>query len=335
MFCWTQQPSSTFAVIKTERTCDVVLSPMPLLYLNPNFLDHATGDHPESPERLRLLHRQLRSSGTVNRFTTPTWQEATAEQIQSVHTVDHVARIEALAANGGGWLDSDTLVSQRSFDVACLAVGSVIDAVDRVFMGPQRQAVCLVRPPGHHASTSTAMGFCLFNNVAVGAVHARLFHDLHRILIVDWDVHHGNGTQELFYRDHDVYYVSVHRHPFFPGTGHTEEIGAADGKGTIFNLPLPFGVSRTELLTRFGDILTTAARKCRPELVLLSAGFDAHHADPIGSLGLETEDFETLTSMTLDVAKEHCDGRLVSVLEGGYNVPVLAECVELHLQTLL
>ncbi|APZ94939.1 histone deacetylase family protein [Fuerstiella marisgermanici] len=308
---------------------------MPLLYFNPEFLDHATGDHPESPERLRQVHQRLRSSGLVTSFEVPAWQAATAEQLETVHANRHVEKIKDFAAAGGGWMGTDTFLSERSFDVARLAVGSVVDAVDRVLTGTHRQAVCLVRPPGHHALPGMAMGFCLFNNVAIGAVHARLFHHLHRILIVDWDVHHGNGTQRIFYRDHDVYYVSVHRHPFYPGTGLADETGAADGKGTIFNLPLPFGIPRKELLTRFGDLLTEAAQKCRPELVLLSAGFDAHHADVQGSLGLETEDYEALTCMTLDVAKEHCDGRLVSVLEGGYNPPILADCVELHLRTLL
>jgi len=212
---------------------------MPLLYLNPTFLDHATGDHPESPVRLHTVHQRLQSSGIITNFELPTWQAAMAEQLQSVHSGHHVAETERFAKAGGGWIDSDTFVSDRSFDVARLAVGSVIDAVDRVFAGPHRQAVCLVRPPGHHASRGMAMGFCLFNNVAVGAVHARMFHHLHRVLIVDWDVHHGNGTQDIFYRDHDVYYVSVHRHPFYPGTGLAKETGAADGRGTIFNLPLP------------------------------------------------------------------------------------------------
>lgn len=307
---------------------------MTLLFLDERFLNHRTQGHPESPERLRVLYQHLKTTGLIHEFETPGFLAAPEEQIELAHSPAYVSRLKQFAADGGGWIDADTCISEQSFDVASLAVGAVVDAVDRVLKGPHRQAMCLVRPPGHHALPTTAMGFCLFNNIAIGAVHASQNHLLNRILIVDWDVHHGNGTQHIFYHDHEVYYVSVHRHPFFPGTGAADESGAGNGMGTIFNLPLPFGVGRRELLTRFAAILNKAAAKCRPELVLLSAGFDAHRDDPIGSLGLETEDFAELTSMTMDVANEYCDGRLVSVLEGGYNVPILADCVDLHLRTL-
>jgi len=309
-----------------------------LLYLNDQFLNHETGAHPECPERperLRFLHEQLRSSGLIDQFRQPHFAPADRETIELVHRAAYLSQVAEFAQNGGGWLDRDTCVSEQSFDVACLAAGSVTDAVDQVMSGADRRAMCLVRPPGHHALPGHAMGFCLFNNVAVAAAYARQFYCLHRILIVDWDVHHGNGTQHMFYRDPHVYYLSLHRWPFYPGTGAADETGVGAGLGTIFNLPLPFGVSRTELLERFQTILTTAAARCRPELVLLSAGFDAHHADPIGSLGLETEDFAPLTSMVCDVADTYADGRLVSVLEGGYDKHALAECVDVHLKTLL
>ncbi|MEQ9409487.1 MAG: histone deacetylase [Fuerstiella sp.] len=307
----------------------------PLLYMHQSFLEHGSESHPECPARLRRLYAHLAETGLLKKFQTPSFMIAAEGQLQMAHHVEYISDVRRFADAGGGWLEHDTYVNRKSFSVASLAAGSVIEAVDAVLEGPAHRAVCLVRPPGHHALPTAAMGFCLFNNIAIGAIHARLAHLLHRILIVDWDVHHGNGTQAIFYRDHDVYYVSVHRYPFYPGTGSAEETGEGDGVGTIFNLPLPFGVTRQELLERFQSLLNHAASRCRPELVLLSAGFDAHHADPVGSLGLETEDFEPLTRMVMDVADEYCDGRLVSVLEGGYNVPVLTSCVERHLRTLL
>ena len=310
---------------------------MALLYQDPRFLLHGLDRHPECPERLRRVYAEIASSGLANQFRMPDFLPATPEQLKVAHRLNYIGRVERVSREGGGWigLDSDTAVSQHSFEAAELAAGSVIDAVDAVMTGPDRQAVCLVRPPGHHALPATAMGFCLFNNVGIGAIYAQKSYLLERILIVDWDVHHGNGTQHLFYHDHVVYFASVHRAPFFPGTGSVDETGEGDGLGTIFNLPLPYGVPRKEFLTRFEELLNAAAARCQPELVLLSAGFDAHHADPVGSLSLETEDFEQLTDLVLSVAREYCDGKLVSVLEGGYNVDILPECVSLHLKTIL
>ncbi|QDT33020.1 histone deacetylase family protein [Thalassoglobus polymorphus] len=306
-----------------------------LLYMDDCFLNHGSESHPECPARLRHLSAHLQSTDLIQQFERQQIIPATEEQLQLAHHGGYIHQLKKFAEAGGGWIENDTFVSQQSFETARAAVGTVIEAVDAVMKGVGRQAVCLVRPPGHHALPTMAMGFCLFNNIAIGAIHAREHHLLHRILIVDWDVHHGNGTQHLFYRDHDVYYLSVHRSPLFPGTGTASETGEGDGLGTTFNLPLEFGVSRKEYFERFSTLLDHAASRCRPELVLLSAGFDAHHADPIGSLGLETEDYAPLTKMVQDVANEYCDGRLISVLEGGYNVPVLADCVELHLRTLL
>jgi acetoin utilization deacetylase AcuC-like enzyme len=239
------------------------------------------------------------------------------------------------AALGGGRIEADTVISSQSFEVAALAAGAAVAAVDAVLAGPQRQAACLVRPPGHHALREAPMGFCLINNVAVAAVHALRRHGLSRVLIVDWDVHHGNGTQAIFYDSPEVHFFSVHRYPFYPGTGAGNETGTGPGLGTKFNLPLPFGVSRTEFLERFESVLSDAAARCRPELVLVSAGFDAHRADPIGSLGLETEDFAPLTRLVMQVADQYCGGRLVSLLEGGYDLQALAESVQCHLETLL
>jgi acetoin utilization deacetylase AcuC-like enzyme len=204
-----------------------------------------------------------------------------------------------------------------------------------VLAGEDRTALCLVRPPGHHALADYAMGFCLFNNVAIAARVAIDEHDLERVLVVDWDVHHGNGTQDTFYADGRVGYFSAHRWPFYPGSGAADETGIGAGLGATRNLPLEFGTPRATYRDRFRRELEDFAARIRPQLVLVSAGFDAHRDDPIGSLGLEVEDFAELTQMVLDVASVHAGGRVVSLLEGGYNPPILAECVAAHLGRLI
>jgi len=307
---------------------------VPLLYADPRFLEHRTGEHPESPERLRVVYGHLDKTGLAARFERPAVVEATREQLGRVHEQDYITEIERFAAAGGGRIETDTTMSPRSYEVACLAAGTAVSAVDAVIDGPERRAVCLVRPPGHHALPNGPMGFCLFNNVAVAATHARA-RGLGRILIVDFDVHHGNGTQDTFYRDGQVYFFSVHRYPFYPGTGAAGETGEGPGLGATFNLPLRFGIKRADYRAKFATMLNDAATRCKPDLVLLSSGFDAHRADPIGSLGLETEDYEALTTLSLDVADAHAGGKLVSFLEGGYHVTMLAESVACHLETIL
>jgi acetoin utilization deacetylase AcuC-like enzyme len=308
---------------------------MTLLYYDPRFLDHDTGAHPEQPERLRQIIAQLEAGDLLDRCTRPQWQPASRQRLQRVHEPGHIDRVAALAVAGGGRLDPDTVVSPASFDVAALAAGAACDAVDRVLAGESKTALCLVRPPGHHALAERAMGFCLFNNIAIAACVARDEHQLDRVLIVDWDVHHGNGTQDTFYSDGRVGFLSAHRWPFYPGTGDADETGMGDGRGATLNMPVTFGTPRPTYRDRFAAALEEMAARIRPQLVLISAGFDAHRADPIGSLDLEVEDFAELTQLVLDVAKVHAGGRVVSMLEGGYNPPVLAECVETHLKQLL
>jgi len=308
---------------------------MTLLYYDPAFLEHDTGQHPEQPERLRQIMARLESTGLAASCERPEWKPVSRERLERVHEPGHIDRIEAIAARGGGLIDSDTVVSAKSFDVARLAAGAVCDAVDRVIAGETKTALCVARPPGHHAVPERAMGFCLFSNVAVAAAVARDEHRLDRVLIVDWDVHHGNGTQDVFYADSRVGFLSIHRWPFYPGTGAGDETGTAGGLGATVNLPVTFGTSREEFRKRFELELEKLATRLKPQLVLVSAGFDAHRADPIGSLGLEVEDFSELTHMVRDVAAVHAGGRIVSVLEGGYNPPVLAECVESHLRELI
>lgn len=308
---------------------------MTLLYRSPLFQQHLTGQHPESPRRLATIESLLLQRGLLDRCAAGPVRPAAIEEVTRLHDAGYVAALSQFAAKGGGRIEADTVVSSQSYQVALHAVGSALSAVDAVLTGQDQTALCLVRPPGHHALPQSAMGFCLFNNVALAAEHALRTHDLERVLIIDWDVHHGNGTQDVFYDREDVWFFSAHRFPFYPGSGAADETGTERGLGATFNYPVTFGTPRREYLSRFESLLQEAARKCRPQLILLSAGFDAHREDPIGSLGLETEDFETLTRMVQRVATEYCGGRIVSLLEGGYNVERLAECVALHLETLL
>lgn len=308
---------------------------MTLLYYDPRFLEHETGTHPERPARLQQVVRHLERQSLLEACRRKEWAPASLERIERVHDQKYIADVEAFASKGGGRIEVDTVVSPASYDVACLAAGAVADAVDQVMTGTQRNALCLVRPPGHHARPATAMGFCLFNSIAVGARVATDEHQLDRVLIVDWDVHHGNATQEMFWTDPRVGFLSIHRWPFYPGTGDRDETGSGPGLGTTVNLPVSFGTSRADYLDRFQKAAETFADKLRPQLVLISAGFDSHRDDPVGSLGLESEDFVSLTRTVLNVANTHAQGRIVSVLEGGYNPGVLAGCVELHLQELL
>lgn len=306
-----------------------------LLYTGEQFLKHRTGHHPERPARISTLLQHLNQTGLAGRCRAGEFEAVEMEELACVHTAGHVEHVRRFAAAGGGWIEADTVVSRDSYDVALEAAGAVVAAVDAVLEGSDQRALCLVRPPGHHARPAHPMGFCLFNNVAVAAQHALDRHALERILVVDWDVHHGNGVQEIFYERSDVFYFSIHRWPFYPGTGPADETGAADGLGYTLNVPVTLGTSRAEYHERFRAALQRAAEKCRPQLVLLCAGFDAHAHDPIGSLGLETEDFDPLTRELVAVADAYADGRLVSALEGGYDLEALAGSVETHMEVLL
>jgi acetoin utilization deacetylase AcuC-like enzyme len=255
--------------------------------------------------------------------------------LSRVHRPEYVAVVEQFAKRGGGRIEADTVVSPASYEVACLAAGAVADAVDRVIRGEEGNAFCLIRPPGHHALERGAMGFCLFNHAAIAARVATAEHQLDRVLIVDWDVHHGNGTQDTFWTDPQVGFFSIHRWPFYPGTGDADETGSGAGLGTTINLPIHFGIERKDYLARFTTALEKFADKLRPQLVIISAGFDAHRDDPVGSLGLEIEDYSALTQAVQRIADTHCSGRIVSLREGGYNPGVLAGCVEAHLRELL
>jgi acetoin utilization deacetylase AcuC-like enzyme len=308
---------------------------MTLLYYDDAFLRHETGAHPENADRLRAVTKHLGQRALLERCARPTWSPVDLDVLKAVHTERHVWMVEGFAEQGGGRIESDTLVSPESYSVALLAAGAAVDATRRVIAGEHQNALVLARPPGHHALVDRPMGFCLFANVAIAARAALDRFGLDRVLVVDWDVHHGNGTQDIFWEEERVGFLSIHRYPFYPGSGAADETGAGRALGTKLNLPIDYGMPRRDYLSHFETEIERFANRLRPQLVLVSAGFDAHSEDPIGSLGLETEDFGELTRIVQAVADTHAGGRLVSVLEGGYHPLRLAESVGLHLETLL
>jgi acetoin utilization deacetylase AcuC-like enzyme len=308
---------------------------MTLLYYDLRFLEHDTGDHPECAERIRDIPQRLHTAGLDQQCRRPDWEPLSGQRLARVHSPEYTQRLRRFAEAGGGYIEGDTALSRASYDVALLAAGAACDAVERILAGEDRQAFCLLRPPGHHALGEAAMGFCLLNNVAIAAKTATEEAGLDRVLIVDWDVHHGNGTQAIFWEDPRVGFLSIHRWPFYPGTGLADETGGGRGLGTTLNLPVAFGTPRGEYTRRFCDSLDHFAAQIKPQLVLISAGFDAHRRDPVGNLGLEVEDFAALTRAVLDVADGYAQGRLVSVLEGGYDPEILGQSVEAHLGEML
>jgi acetoin utilization deacetylase AcuC-like enzyme len=305
------------------------------LFTDRRMIDHRVpGHHPERPERLLAIHRHLERTGFLETCPVGQVRKATDEELGRVHSTEYLQRVARLEAAGGGMLDPDTWVFPGSNLAALLAAGACIQAVSFVLGGPERRALCLARPPGHHARRAEGMGFCIYANIALAAAEAITRFDLDRILIADFDVHHGNGTQEVFYDSGRVGFLSIHRYPFYPGTGSRDETGSGRGLGFTRNIPLPYGTSRSAYRAAFRSGLDRLADRVRPELVLISAGFDAHAEDPVGDLGLEVEDFEILTKEIVSVAKTHAKGRIVSVLEGGYNVSILAGSVAAHLRAL-
>jgi acetoin utilization deacetylase AcuC-like enzyme len=303
-------------------------------FTNAIFRDHDNGTgHPESPQRLEAIDAALRREALWDRLLKPSFGPATQEQLRLCHDEALIERIRELAQRGGGAIDPDTRVSPTSFEVVCHAVGAAIRAADGVLCGEWENAFVASRPPGHHATPSRAMGFCLFNSVAVAAREAQRVHGLERVAILDFDVHHGNGTQEIFYEDGSVFYASVHQSPFFPGTGSTDQRGAGAGEGCTFNIPLPAGQGDAEYLRAWREI-GAAVKAFQPELILLSAGYDAHYDDPLGGMKVTRDGFAALTQSALDWARELCAGRLVCVLEGGYSLGGLSQSVAATMEVL-
>jgi acetoin utilization deacetylase AcuC-like enzyme len=303
---------------------------------HPSFLTHETGvGHPERPQRLQAICDHLQRTGCWQDLVHLEPDRASQETLALTHSTRYINDLERACREGLTPLDPDTVASPGSWEAALRAVGAATLALDQLIGGSLDAAFCAVRPPGHHALADRAMGFCLFNNVAIGARYVQHRHNLSRILIVDWDVHHGNGTQDLFYDDSSVLYFSTHQSPLYPGTGTREQTGDGAGTGLTVNVPLPAGAGDAELIRAFQEELLPKGLEFRPELVLISAGFDAHRDDPLAGLVVTESGYAELTRIVRRIAQECCQGRVVSVLEGGYNLQALGASVEAHLRALL
>ena len=293
--------------------------------------------HPECPERLDAVERGLMNDVLMDRCMLIDPIVATEERILTNHSEEYFNRLRATVAAGDQMIDSsDCFICKHSWSTALLAVGGVIAAIDCVMAGGVRNAFCAVRPPGHHAERDFSMGFCLFNNVAIGVRHLLSKYGLERVLILDWDVHHGNGTQHSFYSDPRVFYCSFHGHPetLFPGTGYECETGRGDAEGTTLNIMMKPGSGDSEYRKVYEDLFLPQAEKFNPDVIMISSGFDAHKDDMLGTTILETSSFEWLTRKTVDLAEQCCSGKIISVLEGGYNMMALEECVTTHCKAL-
>jgi len=290
---------------------------MGILY-DPRYLEHETGPHPESAGRLERTAALLEEKGATRSLVRIDPRAAAEDEVCAVHSPRYVRSVREFASRGGGHLDIDTVVSRRSFETALLAVGGAISACEAVLMG-LRSAFALVRPPGHHAGKSSGMGFCIFNNVAVAARYLQRRHSLRRILVVDWDLHHGNGTEREFFGEEGVLYVSVHQRPAYPGTGAVTDAGSGAGEGFTVNVPVPAGTGDSGFEAAFQAIVEPVALEYRPEFVLVSAGQDGHFADAIGSLRVTARGYGRLAARMAAIAGECCDGRLVFCQEGGYH----------------
>ena len=303
------------------------------LISHPLFLDHQNEiGHPECPERLTAILQRIETTGTINKLVHLSPNKANAKNLQQIHSPEYIDYVKTLSAVGEvQFITADTSVSAATYDAAVLASGGVLTAVDAVISETVDNAFCAHRPPGHHAEHDHAMGFCVFNHVAVAARYLQIRHGIKRIAIIDWDVHHGNGTQHAFQFDPNVFFFSVHQYPHYPGTGAANEQGQGLGKGTTLNVPIGPGTGDNDYIEIFSNVLRPAMDTFKPEFVLVSAGFDAHKADPLSAVELTQEGYLALTKFVLDIAAEHCDGRFVSLLEGGYNLEATSECVDIHL----
>ena len=301
------------------------------------YLAHKTGaGHPERPERLEAIVRRLNDGGLMDRLIPIPPTPAATEWITTIHSPQYVERVRKACAEGEMFMDSsDTPISAQSYDAAVAAVGGILAAVDAVVEGKARNAFCAVRPPGHHALKDQAMGFCLFNNVAIATRYVQKKHGLTKVLIVDWDVHHGNGTQAAFDDDPTVLEFDLHQHPFYPGSGTADEKGKGKAVGLKINVPLPAGSGDEAYKTAMETRLKPAALEFRPDFVLISAGFDAHKADPLGGMKVTPEGYAAMTRIVRQIAETCCKGRIVSVLEGGYDLEGLADSVEAHVRALM
>ena len=304
---------------------------------HPIFEKHDTGaDHPEMPERYRVVIDAIKGDQQLFQgLVEITPDKAQQGIVQAAHTKEHFRRVANAFADGMDRLDPDTVISMQSFDVALFGAGGACRAVDAVVAGEAKNAFVATRPPGHHATAERAMGFCLFNNVAVAVRYAQnKYREVERVAIVDWDVHHGNGTQGIFYTDPTVFFFSMHQYPWYPGTGSRGETGHGKGQGTTLNVPVRAHTMANAQKQSFEAAIQDISEKIKPDLIFISAGFDAHLTDPLGQLQLQDEDFASMTRTVLEWAEEACSGRVISCLEGGYNLDTLGETVRQHTLTL-
>jgi len=304
---------------------------------HPVFEKHDTGaNHPETAERYRVAIEALRGDHDLwARVVEIEADEARRSDIQACHTPQHFKHVEEAVREGRGYLDADTMISGASFEAAMRGAGAACRAIDAIMEGTAQNAFVPVRPPGHHATPDRAMGFCLFNNVGVAARYAqKTFKEIERVAILDWDVHHGNGTQGIFYDDPSVFYFSMHQYPWYPGTGSRAETGQGRGRGYTLNVPLRAMTPTADQRRAFESAIEEMASAFTPDLVIISAGFDAHNSDPLGQLLLSDEDFVQMTRVVKDWANEACGGRVVSCMEGGYNLDTLGETIRRHVREL-
>lgn len=304
---------------------------------HPIYEKHDTGPgHPETPLRYTAVMDALRKDQAFwDSLTEVTPEKASKGLIQAAHTPQHYKRVEGAFEHGQDRLDADTTISMKSFEVGLYAAGGVVAGVDAVMQGKTDNAFVVVRPPGHHATAEHAMGFCLFNNVAVAARYTQNnYKEIERVAVIDWDVHHGNGTQGIFYDDPSVYFFSMHQYPWYPGSGSRGETGFGRGLGSTMNVPVKANTSAEEQKRMFESAIEDIAKNFKPDLIMISAGFDAHLTDPLGQLRLEDTDFSSMTKTLKGWASDVCEGRIVSCLEGGYNLETLGATVKAHLAAL-
>jgi len=299
------------------------------------YLDHVANTyHPESHQRLEVLYRMLQETEMKGNFIEVQPRMATREELELIHVPRYIQLVASTAGQACTMLDPDTYACSKSYETAKLAAGGTLVAVDRVLGGELDNAFAFVRPPGHHAESNRAMGFCLFNNVAIAAGYALKTHKLRKALIIDWDLHHGNGTQHSFYERADVLYFSTHQFPYYPGTGYVNEVGSGTGKGFTVNVPLSPGPGDAEYMQIFEDILEPIAMEYKPDIVFVSAGFDIYYQDPLGGMQVTPEGFANLAKIVLEFARETCKGKVVFVLEGGYHLDGLRDSVKNVLKTM-
>jgi acetoin utilization deacetylase AcuC-like enzyme len=312
-----------------------VTSPRTGYVYDPVFLKHAQAGHPEGPERLQAAFDGLDAAGLLGCLDQVRSRAAGPEELLLAHATAHIERAQAVSRSGGGYLDPDTYTNRHTFDAAALAAGSVIDLTLAVVSGRLRNGMALVRPPGHHALRNQFMGFCIFNNIALAALAARQRGGLKRVAIVDFDVHHGNGTQDIFEADPDVLYVSSHQYPFFPGTGRADETGRGPAIGTKINLPLPSGFGDEGFAELYEQIVFPALTRFGPQLILVSAGYDGHWADPLAGLRLSLSSLAAISAALVRCAERLCRGQIVFTLEGGYDLDVVGAGVANSVKALL